>query len=789
MNNFNVISKKFFNEYRNGAAFGSNLSEFTDRLQGNKGGILQLLEVIEVGTIVNESETTDIQFFELPFASFAKFTAPLLDFEEEGLYLGAALLIEFDGTSVVGTCAGVTGTNNIDLQVDSATRTLLLAAGFENGDIREDIVIKVTSSPIFLTYKYGLTQNFVDAAPNYNSLYGGQQNYQLKGITGSFQTMTWVGNLEGSNLGTARIKFNTTVDDYKHQFTIEHTFKLPFFEQGEQTNLNGVLNPLNLLGSNSLRYNNGFFFGGLTNITVAQFEDIGGVGNVGYFDENFNGFVNNYTIENLLITNFGTSGTIEGTLVNIITFDIISSAGNWTAGVDEVIFTHSKLPTIDEYDSQTEDFDDIWLFENIRNVEGVAPVSNLGGILSDFEFDIDGGDPARLNVTVKVTFNTTRQLKVTNISEFLLYVTVAHNDLSDPDLVDRVNAIVKQGTYVSNLDVTGLITTFQPDIYEHWDFDSGTKFFTNFDGWDGDFLGIDFTFTTDVVQGAIVKDFKFKLVADDGTTIFQLLSIPIAITKIGTVTIDSKEFQLLNKDFPASFNMPVTDQLNQLELGAIIPSSPAPVVQTWNGKLGFRVSWRDWIQNLDVPESFIDFTKPNDNQNEKSSNYSGVSSFEIKAMIELVMGSDTGVDTTYLLLSDISSILDFDDAGGSSFSAVTNLFDANGDATSNLFTDQNVRIEIEFSHTLGTITLADIWGRIWIEPDQTTLQPFDLSTDKDLNDVNSPLQPTDTLSSGNTQFVEIISILNKVTLICQTNKNNIIDGLVYNVYGRLGTKI
>lgn len=791
MSNFNVISKKFFNEYRNGVAFGDDLTEFTDRLQGNEGEIVQILEQIEINTIANARQVIDMTFFENSALSYCTFVAPLINFVDLGFYNGATLQIEFDGNVItVGTCEGITGNGNKTIKIDSIGRSALLAAGIVDGDQSQSIVIKVTSPPEYLLYKYGLNPNS-STAPNYVSPYGGQQNYQLKAITNSFQTMTWIGSLEGSNLGTVRLKFDTTNENFKHLFTIEHTFKIPYYIQGQIVNLNGVTNPPDLLGANSLKYGNGFFFGGNTNVTVAIFEDLGGVGNVGYFDENFNGFPKNYTIENLSISNSANTGTLEGTLVNTVTFDVVSSAGNWTAAVDELIFTHTKLPTQAEYFEQNTDFDDIWLFENIKTVEGAAPISNLGGMLSLFEFSIDGGDPTRLNVRVFITFDSARQLLIDENVDFLLYVTTAHNDLSDPDLMDRVNLIVNQGEYTNDNDVPGLVTKWTPLIHEEWDGITGSKFFTNFDGWDGDFIGFAFSFDTQAEDDAIVKDFKVHLALDNGTDFFPLLTIPIPLTnfQIGTVDVDGINFQILNKDFNASFNMPDTVQLNQIELEAIIPTSPAPTTQSWEGRLGFRVPWRDWIQNLNVPASFIDYSEPQNGQNEKTSNYSGVSGFKVKAIIELNMGSSTGADTTYFLLSDDSEILDFDDAGGGTFSAVTKLYDEDGDITDNIFIDQNVRIEIEFSHTLGTLVVGDTWGRIWIEADQTTLQPYDLSTELDLNDINSPLQPTDTLATGNTQFVEIVSVNNLVTLICQTNRDNLTAGLVYNLYGRLGDKL
>jgi len=194
VNNFNVISKKFYNQYRNGSTFTLNLTEFTDRLQGNTGEILQLVEVIEIATIVNEEKTIDITFNENSSGSFAILDASLLDFVQEGLYNGAILSIDLLGTTVTATCEGVTGSSNQELKIDSTGRTNLLGAGWEDGDINSDVVITITNHPTFLTYKYGINPN-KSTTPNYLSpLDNNEQAYQIRGVlTGVASPMTWIG--------------------------------------------------------------------------------------------------------------------------------------------------------------------------------------------------------------------------------------------------------------------------------------------------------------------------------------------------------------------------------------------------------------------------------------------------------------------------------------------------------------------------------------------------------------------------------------------------------------------
>ena len=783
MNNFNVISKKFYNQYRNGSTFTLNLTEFTDRLQGNTGEILQLVEVIEIATIVNEEKTIDITFNENSSGSFAILDASLLDFVQEGLYNGAILSIDLLGTTVTATCEGVTGSSNQELKIDSTGRTNLLGAGWEDGDINSDVVITITNHPTFLTYKYGINPN-KSTTPNYLSpLDNNEQAYQIRGVlTGVASPMIWIGKEIGSNMGTVTLEHVQTVDVYKHQYEIVHTFKQPYYVDGQLSNINTQQNPEDLVRDNSLKYGNGFFFGGTTNITVGKFEDIGGVGNIGYFGENFNGFKGSYTSSDFLVTNSLNTGKLEATVPNTVTFKISSSTPIGFVGGETIILTHSKLPTQQEYANKTESFDNIWLFENIRQTENAAAVA--GTMFSAVTVTLVGSD---LEVSAVITYSADQQTKITDTSNAILMFNIATENIANPNTTDRGMVSFGGQTYSEDTRVGDLVTLWQPDIYNSWDFFSGSKFFTNFDGWDGDLIGVKFSFDLDVTQDATINSAKLFIVSDSLAQKFQIsLPIPFASINVITETSGLYDYQLFNSTIGANLNLPFADDLGFINLATTTPAPSTPT-QTWTGSLGIRVPWQDWIANNVVPNSFFDPSKPNNNKNQKTSNYDN-GTYDIKLMLSLNLGSTGGVNTNYELYSDASTIADFDTNGGT-FTGVPKFYDLTGDITDNVFVDQDIRVEIEFPHALGVLAVGDLWGRIWVEQSNATGNPFDLSTDKDWTNPLSPIKPSDTLSTGNTTLVEIVSINNLVTLICLTNKNNIINDVEYKFYGRLGNKL
>ena len=303
----------------------------------------------------------------------------------------------------------------------------------------------------------------------------------------------------------------------------------------------------------------------------------------------------------------------------------------------------------------------------------------------------------------------------------------------------------------------------------------------------------EFSFETDVLLNSIIRTANFKVVADNGSTNFELFNIPIPINKIVTEDVGGVQYQAVNiigAPINNNFNIDTSEIINQINFKSIIPAVPG-TTQDWEGSIGFNVPWREWIQNLNVPTSFLDSSEPQSNRNERSSNYSGVSGYEIKTCLELNIDSDgeglftSTVQTQYQLLSDDSSILDYDTANAGFSSATGTYFDSLNVISTDVSTTSDGRLEIAFTHSNGVIPVANIDGYIEVEIAQGNLQPYYLGVSKDYTYPNNPLKPSDTLTTGNTQFVEVVSINNLVTFICAINHLNITDGIDYKFYGRI----
>jgi hypothetical protein len=94
-----------------------------------------------------------------------------------------------------------------------------------------------------------------------------------------------------------------------------------------------------------------------------------------------------------------------------------------------------------------------------------------------------------------------------------------------------------------------------------------------------------------------------------------------------------------------------------------------------------------------------------------------------------------------------------------------------------------------YSRFRRSYRLQTLAAFVWIEINGATASPSYLSSSFDYSSSENRLQPSDELGTGNTQYVEILSETNKVTLICKTNSDNLVAGLDYYIRGRLWHKI
>jgi len=785
--NFSVIENKFYNQIKNGIAFSNSLGQYTTSIKSNSGDVIKLVQTIELAVSVNLDETELMTISTLPFdATNAEIKADSTDWFAEGIYPTASIRVERGGLSYNITVLNITGVGNTKLVISDANMIGMIAAlGLTDLGEYSDLVFKLISVPTHCIFKYKLNPLTL-AVPNYDSpLDDNEQSYYAKAIPTSptFETMAFLGGENGSSMSEVEIAYLTTYENYRHRFQINHIFKNPYYVSGELTNIQEAIKPALLSGSNTLKYDN-YFEMGTSAYHNSIFNNYGLTGDCGYFEENYNGNINNYTVENVVITNASATGKLESTETNTLTFDVVTT-GTWNAGVGGVL-SHSKLPTLAEYQNKTEAFDSVWLFDNIFNNESGAAASS--GIYTNFEFSITASDT--ISVSVDIDFSASQQLKISDTSYYALWLGIANEDLTDPDLIDRVNLIIDVNTYTRNTDVSNLVINYNPKFREEFRGLSGVSY-TNFNGGDGDLWSMEFPFQLDTTKEAQIVKAKFKIIAESSSDLFQVgnsIDFPIGLPLLSTD--GTYVYQIINIDSNNLLNIPEDAPLKTLEATINIPAVLPSTTQDAVFKTGFQVPWRDWIENLNVPVSLYDATKPQNNRNNKTSNYSALSTYSIYGVLELSISNNVEpVNTIYELYSDPSTIIDFDSAGWVGFSGDVKLYDEDGVEVSQLEDGRDLIIKIECTHGSGVLSPQTLAAFVWIEINGATASPSYLSSSFDYSSLENRLQPSDELGTGNTQYVEILSETNKVTLICKTNSDNLVAGLDYYIRGRLWHKI
>jgi len=770
MNNFLVTDTKFYNELRNGSLFDLNLLDFTDSLVGNVEETAQVIKSVSVETSVLASDFGSIEHESL--GSVSLFTLNGSWFTE-GISVGATIDIIWNGLLATETVINFTGVNNSVLRT---TNVNLLAQGLADAP-RSDFEIRVSSAPNRMSFKYGLNQLTSTVNDYISPLGGNEQSYYTNNITGGYTDLIKIGTPNSWNLGLVEIKFDGTTNDYTHNFTVRHTFKIPYYRDGQLGNIENIVTPNNLSGTNSFKYGFGLFMSETNNSYNRIFEDVGSVGGVGYFDENFNGQVNDYSIQNIVYSNVFDSTTISATESNIVTCQVKNNSGNFLAG-QKVILKHSKLPSESEYTNKVESFNDIWLFDSLETTEGA--VSSDSTIITLCTVVLNA-DPTLLDITFTVSYSVSQQLLIDNTKDWLLSIIVGDETLT-PYLSNRVTLKIDSDRWAYNGDVSGLVQL--NDIR----FFAGDETIvvpassepTDFKGYDADFVGLNCTFQTKAEENAVVSRATFRLIADNGADSFQLnaIRIPLGSPNYTDSSLTTFTYQIVDNNTQGQYNIQSNDSFNRINIYSQVPIS-GTVWQDWNIQLAFKVSWRDWIENVSIPNVFYDNTKLNNNKNFKTSNYSALNGYNIYGVIELEMkqGEQGRAETIYRLYSDISRQLDFDVDGANAFTGTVKLYDINNNLVDNVYNNENVRIEVEFDHSLGILSKAH--GEIVIEPKNTTSQEWRLSTIKDWTNDSNPLQPI----TFNT--VQIVSVSNKITLICDTENINLVAGIEYNIYGKI----
>ena len=305
-----VVDQKFYAKLNNGDNFTLNPSDFALHL---KGGVLEEIKAVfnvQIGWFLKIGSESATLFYNDTLNTL-RIEISGKDFINEGFSIGD----DYKYNDIAWGYKGVISSISLGEMTMTVTSTSGLPdAGFSSPS--ETTYLTGTTHKTALKYDFGLIEN--NESINFLSkLTNTEQSYLYEGISHNSPLTFVQGETQGNNKaaysGSSQVAFVQYVLDKDEiqtelttqEFQIEHIFKInPFYRDGELDSLKGVdVPPLDIFNGNmSLKYVfNTEFRTVLNNPNTSMSSSYDTqLGSVGYLDESYNGYKNNYSVENLV---------------------------------------------------------------------------------------------------------------------------------------------------------------------------------------------------------------------------------------------------------------------------------------------------------------------------------------------------------------------------------------------------------------------------------------------------------------------------------------------------------
>lgn len=336
-------------------------------------------------------------------------------------------------------------------------------------------VISIINPITAVKYKYNFIEN--EEAENYNSKISETEQILINKLIDAANVtpldLEFLGELS-YQIGSGTVQ-GVEIDDgtadgvYKQTFKIIHeTYITPFFLSEQWADALSGVAPDYFFDTNCLRavisiealYN----YSDPNRSESVQLIDV--MGNSGWFNENYNTGITNYSLESVAYENADaeTIDSVELTAnETTVTITINNTADTpFVDGATEFIIGYTKAPEInDEYQSNGKNVLQNFYFDRARQTVGVTAVNgdNYGTnyqVLKDVaaEFVSD----SQIIITAKIAFNATilSEYSDLDIRRYLLFVSIADHTL-DPENSDKTTLLVDANDLYQDVSDPGMI--------------------------------------------------------------------------------------------------------------------------------------------------------------------------------------------------------------------------------------------------------------------------------------------------------------------------------------------
>jgi len=771
-----ITSRKYFNQFNNGVNLDQNLTDFTVFLLGFVGQKMRRVTEIDISW-KSESSADNIFTITTGENTITRETGSWIDDE---FVIGDDIF--FDDIPSANDQANII-TNLTDLVMTCQDNfTFTIAA--------DNAIVYGITKLLGINYLSNFIENtapitFISKVDEISTKKWSAEFTLAEYDAGTEKTAIAIGTNQSWQINSDEVKIkNTQVpilgNLFVQKFVITEIFTItPFFDT--IGNLENAIKPDYLIGTASLRHVATFealpiLLNPIIIHALDDAEQPFTFGNVGYYDEQYNGFTPvEFTLDSIVYSNLSNENKIVIDQTTGITIKIDSLNNLFLQGNTEfqlnIIFLNENIDTLQNIDTN-------FVFDTLFAVADGAGNSGVNGILSNVKGNIISN---RLVITADIDYTITQQSLIDGGKYIISVATNDHTLAIDQSKL--VNVLADLNSYIKDGDIPGLMGVDTNFFYEH-PFDKGTQGKTDFQGWVEDGILISADFFLDLSLNAVINSLNLKLVAFNSGTgdFFEISDIPFDFS----TTIISSGVQEIDIDIVRGFKLVEGSQFNLVRIQKTVKIGDK---QHYDLDVGIKLQWMDWISLPDADPVFFNGSKPENGLNRLISNYSGKNGYEIVIFIDAEVSNGI-VDTNYRFISPAIKVFEYetDDTGDPStiWSGQVETFDqSSNDLEGNIHGQENTDVKITFTALSGTISEAVLYGIVRLEEFQQggIFNVWELSSFRDTSvDVDNPLLPL----PGQIKTI-FTTLTSSVEVECSIDFTKLDPLSSYKISGRLGT--
>ncbi len=753
---FRLIDTEFFNQFNNGELLDQNLTDFTKNLVGNITDKIRTRQTIAVSWTASSDA---VNTFDVVGNTLNQTTG---SFIADGFALGDIISL-YDNAGVAFVFQ--------DRTITSLTPTQIIFDGAVVPTVSYPDAKLYGKTPLeSLRFRFGLIEN--NEPTNFVSKIDGtaQNSFSASGV--GFDTGGGVRSLVPVTLNSATgvdswkedfdsatvafISTGTQLENYEQVFEIIHYFSiLPFYLDGELSNIQNLIQPALFTSTNTLKY----VYDAQFNTTLSNPNGTKAVlidsllGSVGWYNESLNGNPNRYSVISLAYTNQDTLqvvSEINSQQKTKVEFNLRSLDNKFTTNTN-VSVGIAILPESLDYQQNANTIDENFLLDRAFTTVDLAFVDS--SIITNYTAIFNGA--GSVSVAFDVDYLTANEPTLEN-KNYVIFVSTCDETVNG-DNTDRVTLKVDSQLYFYNPDVVDLIWVddilhFPHNVNDNLDADS----FDDYKGWIEDGFEIKVPFELNNDLNAKIQNLKVHFSAWNPSTDdrFDLQSYNYSLS--GGVLINQlplNPYFAYNINTTRGFNLVNGSQFNNAVLTTLGPGLRGPInVDQYELKLGIKANFEDWISQPNANTVFYNVNEPNNGLNQNSSNYSLKNGYELVVIVEsdvaVLVGSGifglSTLITNYQFLSQPHAYYNYnlDDNVTPDWAVEIITLDENGANTSGILqTSINTTVKAIFTPVGGSTNLTNPYGIIRLNQNGGNIQTiFELSSIRE-SVLNNPLIP------------------------------------------------